>query len=161
MREDGNISVYLRSRLRDCAERLTRSERMSDTCLSNQLPCRDWRILCDLDVTKKINKKPHTVTPDSSVLKYKALLRIWKGITHAYTDTHISDNGITSSVRRVIVLDSDERGMSRNTFSFPLREKLWGRRSCLDSMVCVQGKTAELDGGNDTEGEKTDDDVIG
>lgn len=63
-----------------------------------------------------------------------------KGIIHAYADTHAGDNGITSSVWRVTALDSDERGMSQNTFSFPLRGKLWGRGSCLYSMVCVQGK---------------------
>lgn len=75
--------------------------------------------------------------------------------------THIKDNGITSSVSRVIVLDSDERGMSRNTFSFPLKGKLWGRGSCLDSMVCVQGKLWRLNEGLIHRDRKGDDDVIG
>lgn len=72
---------------------------------------------------------------------------------HTHTGTHTGDNGITSSVWRIIASDSGERGMSRNTFSFPLRGKLRGRGSCLESTVCVRGKTAERDGENETEGE--------
>lgn len=76
-----------------------------------------------------------------------------------HTDAHPGDNGITSSVSRVIALDSDERGMSRNTFSFPLRGKLQGRGSSLESTVCVRGRGDCRVGWR--EGEKKDDDVIG
>lgn len=104
-------------------ERLTRSgELMSDTCLSNQLSCRDWLILCESYGKKNNKKKQLTLWHLMGLFSNINLCQdfLWN---HEHSYTHTSDNGITSSVWRLIVLDSDECGMSRNTFSFPLRGK--------------------------------------
>lgn len=95
------------------------------------------------------------MTPDGSLFKFKALLGLLRRITH----THTGDNGITSFVRRVTALDSDERGMRRNTFSFPLRRKLqggeggfaWNQRSVSGEHRRARWKRER----------KKDDDVIG
>lgn len=97
-------------------ERLGWGELKCDTCFSNQA------LLPGPAHPPRLRRRKNTVTPDGSLFEFKAPL----GLLRESHRAHTGDNGITSSVQRVIALDSDERGMRRNTFSFPLRRKQRG-----------------------------------